>query len=96
VICGVKSFNTEIKRLGGVVAFTHHFDGSIIVTIRVQWATGPVGSVQLTEVIDNSELDLVACSSTRPTKWGWTAPEHWWVACYCSPKRSTRWELMPS
>jgi 2,4-diaminopentanoate dehydrogenase len=41
------------------------------VTIRViQWATGPVGSVQLAEVIDNPEFDLVGLFVYSPDKVG--------------------------
>jgi 2,4-diaminopentanoate dehydrogenase len=41
------------------------------VTNRViQWATGPVGSVQLTEVIDNPEFDLVGLFVYSPDKVG--------------------------
>jgi 2,4-diaminopentanoate dehydrogenase len=41
------------------------------VTTRViQWATGPVGSVQLAEVIDNPEFDLVGLFVYSPDKVG--------------------------
>jgi len=40
-------------------------------TIRViQWATGPVGSIQLAEVIDNPEFDLVGVFVYSPDKVG--------------------------
>ena len=40
-------------------------------TIRViQWATGPVGSVQLAEVIDNPEFELVGLFVYSPDKVG--------------------------
>ena len=36
----------------------------------IQWATGPVGSVQLAEVIDNPEFDLVGVFVYSPDKVG--------------------------
>jgi hypothetical protein len=36
----------------------------------IQWATGPVGSVQLAEVIDNPEFELVGLFVYSPDKLG--------------------------
>ena len=36
----------------------------------IQWATGPVGSVQLAEVIDNPDYDLVGLLVYSPDKVG--------------------------
>ncbi len=40
------------------------------ITRVIQWATGPVGSVQLAEVIDNPEFDLVGVFVYSPDKVG--------------------------
>jgi hypothetical protein len=44
--------------------------GSSVTTRVIQWATGPVGSVQLAEVIDNPEFDLVGLFVYSPDKVG--------------------------